>query len=664
MADADLKTILEAAQVGFGVVEGPDMTFTVANARYLQMVSRTDIVGRRWVDAFPELVDTPTHEALRAAYRGDRIAVQEFPMRLVRDGELRDCFYSFSLDPFLHADRSVAGFVVIAVDVTELVSRRHEAERLAKKLQDSEARYRSLFGAMDDGFCLVEMIVDATGSAVDYRFLEANVAFERHTGLVDPVGKTARELVPGLDESWFRLYGAVAETGEPARFENNAPAMGRWFDVFASRVGDPSLRQVGLVFKDVSARKRVELEKEALLASEQAARRDAEAANATKNQFLATVSHELRTPLNAVLGWVTMLRGGRVGADKVGRALETIERNARAQAQLIEDLLDVSRILEGKLRLDVQVAELASVIQAAIETIRPAAEAKDLRLQPALASGATVMGDPHRLQQIVWNLLSNAVKFTPKGGRVQVLLELVDSSAVVTVSDTGAGIPREFQPHVFERFRQADGGTTRQHGGLGLGLSIVRHLAEMHGGSVSVFSEGRGKGASFTVRLPRALARRPAALAPEGQLAQTLRDRGFPCPPELEGLHVLAVDDEEDARDVLRSLLETCKLRVTLAGSVAEAFQRFQAERPSLVLSDIGMPGENGFDLIKLIRALPAAAGGDVPAIAITAYARSEDRTQCLLAGFSSHVPKPVEPMELLAVIASLARRERGSSRD
>lgn len=328
----DFATILDTAPMGVAWLEGPEMVFVAANQKYLDMVSRADVVGRRWVDVFPELVGTPTHDAVVAASRGDGIHLQEFAIPLVKHGQVREGFYTFSLEPTRAADGKTTGFVVLAVEVTELVIKRREAEQLASQLREREARYRLLFNSMDEGFCILEMIFDDAGRAVDYRFLEANDAFCRHTGLVDPIGRTARELVPNLDESWFEVYGAVARTGEPKRFENNAPAMGRWFDVFASRVGDPSLGHVGLVFKDVSAQKRAEQERERLFAAEQAARRDAEAANRLKDQFLATVSHELRSPLHAMLGWVTLLRAGRVPPERQGHAIEVIERNARAQA--------------------------------------------------------------------------------------------------------------------------------------------------------------------------------------------------------------------------------------------------------------------------------------------------------------------------------------------
>jgi PAS domain S-box-containing protein len=571
---------------------------------------------------------------------------------------LSDAYVDFVYQPIRGPDGRVTGILAQGHEVTEV--KRLEAQREAAEaaLRASEERYRTLFESIDDGFCLMQMLLDDQGETVDYRFLEANAAFEGQTGLKGAVGRRARELVPDLDRSWFQLYGRVAATGQSTHFENHAPAMGRWFDVYASRVGTPELRQVALVFKDITERKQAEQERERLLQLEGAARQQAEEASRLKDEFLATLSHELRTPLTAMLGWVQILRAGRLPPDKRERALETVERSARSQAQLIDDLLDISRILAGKLRLEVAPVELRSVVEAVLETVRPAAAAKDLRLQATLDSMALVMGDSQRLQQVVWNLLSNAVKFTPRGGHVRVLVERQDSFVDITVADTGQGILPEFQPHVFERFRQADGGSTRVHGGLGLGLSIVRQLVEMHGGTVSVFSEGEGQGASFTVRLPLAAARRRTA-HPSPSLPPSLPSQGFSCPPELDGLRLLVVDDEEDTREMLVTLLEGCGARVRAASSVAEALRLLSAERPDVLLSDIGMPGEDGYALIERLRALPSEAGGDLPAVALTAYARSEDRTRALLSGFSTHVPKPVEPLELFAVIASLARRAR-----
>ena len=422
-------------------------------------------------------------------------------------------------------------------------------------------------------------------------------------------------------------------------------------------------RQLGIatVSRDIREQKRLEAEREGLLARERAAREEAEDANRLKDEFLATVSHELRTPLTAVLGWVQLLRAGTLPPDKRERALATVERNARAQGQLIEDLLDVSRIMTGKLKLEVSSVDVSHVVEAALESLRPAAEAKGIRMQAALDSAGSIMGDASRLQQVVWNLLSNAVKFTPRGGRVQVLVERRDSSVEISVSDTGQGIPARFLPHVFERFRQADGSTTRQAGGLGLGLAIVRHLVELHGGTVSATSEGEGRGATFVVSLPQAVAVRRDVVVPP-TLRGPPRAQDVPGPPRLDGLRLLVVDDEEDTRELLRSLLETCGGVVATAGSSEEALSVLRREPFDVLVSDVGMPGEDGYHLISRVRALPPEQGGDIASVALTAYTRMEDRTRALLAGFNSHVPKPIEPMELMAVIASLMTR-RGTGR-
>ena len=305
--------------------------------------------------------------------------------------------------------------------------------------------------------------------------------------------------------------------------------------------------------------------------------------------------------------------------------------------------------------LEVEPVEVRAIVEAALETVRPAADAKAVRLTAALGEGV-VLGDPQRLQQVVWNLLSNAVKFTPRGGRVEVLVARRDSSVDVTVADTGQGIATEFQAHVFERFRQADGGSTRVHGGLGLGLSIVRQLVEMHGGTVTVASEGEGCGASFTARLPVSVAPRPS-LSPPSSSREARRAQGDAMPPELVDLRVLVVDDDADTREMLRALLESGGARVRVAPSVVEGLRAFHAERPDVLVSDIGMPDADGYALIRAIRAMTPEAGGAVPAIALTAYARTQDRADALRAGFDNHLPKPFEPAELLAVVATLSRR-------
>jgi PAS domain S-box-containing protein len=443
-----------------------------------------------------------------------------------------------------------------------------------------------------------------------------------------------------------------------------------------SPIRDANGRIIGAskIARDITETKRAAAERERLLELEREAREEAEStaqenerlyretqeANRLKDEFLATVSHELRTPLTAILGWAHMLRTGQYTGDSAASAFETIERNARAQAQLIDDLLDVSRIITGKLRIDVRPIDPNSFIDAAVEAVRPAAEAKGIRLQKVLDTGVvSVSGDPVRLQQVVWNLLSNAIKFTPKGGRVQVRMERVNSHIEVAVRDTGVGIPSEFLPHVFDRFRQADMRITRQHGGLGLGLSIVRHLVELHGGTVRAESAGEGHGSTFTVLLP--IAPVYSAGLHEERVHPAARETlpAFGCPDRLDGLRVLVVDDEQDTREMLKAGLGQCGAEVSAAGSAAEALEEIRRAPPDMLISDIGMPDEDGYALLRKVRALPADEGGRVPAIALTAYARTEDRLQALRAGYQMHVTKPVELTELAAVVASLAKRER-----
>jgi signal transduction histidine kinase len=406
--------------------------------------------------------------------------------------------------------------------------------------------------------------------------------------------------------------------------------------------------------RKVAELKRIEAEREALLLREQRARAEAEEASRMKDEFLATLSHELRTPLTAMLGWVHLLRGGQLEQAQINRAIEVLDRNTRAQAHLINDLLDVSRIVTGKLRLDLRPTHLAPIIHAALETVRPTAVARaiewDLQIDSTVGP---VSGDATRLQQVIWNLLSNAVKFTPRGGRVEVRLACQGDEAVIQVHDNGQGLTSDLVPHVFERFRQGDSTTTRVHGGLGLGLAIVRHLVEMHGGVVEATSPGRGQGSTFTVKLP--LLRdeqhpsRPSA-SKEGE--------PLPGRPLLTGLRVLLVEDEADARELLSLMLTRQGARVVAVGSVQEALEQFDQQPPDVLVSDIGLPGEDGYALMRQIRGRPAPRGGQVPAVALTAFARPEDRIRALEAGFQIHAPKPVDADELTTIVASLGQRK------
>lgn len=395
-----------------------------------------------------------------------------------------------------------------------------------------------------------------------------------------------------------------------------------------------------------------------LLASERAARAEAEHTGRMKDEFLATLSHELRTPLSAILGWSQLLQRTDLNNEEAREGLATIERNARAQAQLIEDLLDMSRIISGKIRLDVQPADLPAVIKSAVGTVKHSAAAKQIEVHCTLDSPfAPITCDPNRIQQVVWNLLSNSIKFTPPHGEVEVALRRVDNQAEISVRDSGAGIATEFLPHVFERFRQADATTTRRHGGLGLGLAIVKNLVELHGGSVSVWSAGENQGSTFKILLPLAPSgvRGDASLPDEAQLTTATRARPATSwkPPNLQGVRVMVVDDEPDARELARRILMECHAEVVVAKNGREALHMLKISPPDVVVSDIGMPELDGYELLRRAR----AAGCHIPAAALTAFARAEDRTQALEAGFQTHITKPLEARDLVAAVAKLVGR-------
>jgi signal transduction histidine kinase/CheY-like chemotaxis protein len=413
------------------------------------------------------------------------------------------------------------------------------------------------------------------------------------------------------------------------------------------RPSERELRFLDLLVRqaaDLIEQRQTAAEREQLLGREQAAREEADLANRMKDEFLAVLSHELRSPLNPILGWSRLLQKGKLDEAKIAQALAIIERNAKLQAELIEDLLDVSRILRGKLSLNVSPVNLASIIKAAIETVRLAAEAKSITVEVNLAPNVKpVSGDTTRLQQVVWNLLSNAVKFTPTGGLVTVRLEQVDTQAQITVSDNGKGIPSAFLPYVFDYFRQADSATTRQFGGLGLGLAIVRHLVELHGGTVKADSLGEGQGATFIVKLP--LMPISAAENQQQQFPQSSLN--------LHGVHVLVVDDDTDTREFVVFLLKQAGANVISASSAGEALRELTQFKPDILLSDIGMPDMDGYMLMRQVRALPSEQGGQIPAIALSAYAGEMNQQQAIAAGFQRHLAKPVEPEELIRIITS-----------
>lgn len=408
--------------------------------------------------------------------------------------------------------------------------------------------------------------------------------------------------------------------------------------------------------QEVIERKQIEEERAELLLSEQAARLEAETANKTKDDFLAVLSHELRTPLTAILGWTQLMHNGSLDEEAKARALETIRRNARSQSQLIDDLLDVSRIITGKLRLETRPVAIKTVVEAALESIRPAAQAADINLSMNLEDVCeSVDGDANRLQQVVWNLLSNAVKFTPRNGMVEVNLKKENDAAIIKIRDTGPGIPAEYLPLIFDRFRQVDGTTTRKHGGLGLGLAIVNHLVGLHGGTVAAESAGEGHGSIFTVRLP--LQVKQNAPRSEADVFGMAEPNGLHNDSLLQNLRVLVVDDESDTREFIATVLNNCGAEVRSAASAAEAFEAVRQWLPNVMVSDIGLPGEDGYALLGRLRRDLNEGEQLLPSLALTAYASVEDRKRALAAGFNMHLAKPIEPNELVAVVASLAGR-------
>jgi len=549
------------------------------------------------------------------------------------------------------------------VDVVMAVAERSwayiERARADRSLMESEARLRAIVDSTPECVKLV---------APDGSLLEMNAAgllMIEAEAAEDVVGHSVYDIIVPEDRERYREFNDRVCRGEPGSLEFSIEGLRgtrRRMETHAAPLRDAEGRVTHLaVTLDISARKRAEAERERLLAEARQAIGQAEAANRMKDDFLATLSHELRTPLNAILGWAKILRSDPVDPEDFEEGLAAIERNSIAQAQIIEDLLDVSRIVSGNLKIEAGPVDVVDVIEAALAAVHPAAAAKGIGFQAELDPIAgPVTGDPARLQQIVGNLLSNAVKFTPRGGLVRLRLGRVDSRVEIGVADTGMGIKPEFLPHVFDRFRQADSSTTRRHGGLGLGLSLVKQLTELHGGTVRVESPGEAMGTTFTISLPVASAH-PGASGPEEAGTAGPGKPGRRGAGELANLKVLVLDDEADARQLVVRILIRSGADVTVASSVEEALQALDRSRPEVIVSDIGMPNQDGYDFIRQVRTrYPAEA---LPAAALTAFARIEDRKRALLAGFQTHVTKPVDPAELVTVVAGLAGRT-GTPRD
>jgi PAS domain S-box-containing protein len=547
------------------------------------------------------------------------------------------------VSPILDASGQMERVLLISRDITE----RQKTELL---LQESEARLKLAYKATRSGVWDWDIIRNIAHVSEEYCNLlgfdptTQEVSFEQWLTRVHPDDRTfATEVVSRTIQEQQEYY----ETDYRILHPDGIRSLAARAKVFYDAAGN-ALRMLGNV-QDITDRKQAEMERDRLFQLEQAARAEAERANRIKDEFLAVLSHELRSPLNPILGWTKLLQTRKFDETKTAEALATIERNAKLQTQLIDDLLDIAKILRGKLTIDATPVNLAFVIESAIDTVSTAAIAKSIALHPVLPNIGQVSGDSNRLQQIVWNLLSNAIKFTPNGGRVKIRLERVNEQAEIIVSDTGKGINPDFLPYIFESFRQEDVSVTRKYGGLGLGLAIVRQLVEAHGGTITADSPGEGLGATFTVQLPL------LNIEPEIKQINKLSQ------PELKltGIRVLTVDDDPDARELLTVLLAEYGATVLTVGSAAEILANLESFQPDVLVSDIGMPEVDGYSLIQQIRTLSPEKGGQIPAIALTAYARVDDYQQAITSGYQRHITKPLDPEELVQTVVALAQAKK-----
>jgi PAS domain S-box-containing protein len=629
---------------------GPQIVYV--NPAFTKMTGYApeEVIGKTPLILHGPKTDRAVLDRLRKDLEEGRVSFGE-TVNYRKDGS--EFYLEWSFGPVRNERGEVTHFIATQRDITG----RKRAEEM---LRESEARFRLLADAMP------QIVYTSTpDGALDY----VNQQWREYVGAAEDVaGYGWMEGIHPDDRerTWSQWMKSLA-TGQPLEEEFRVRRKNGQYCWHLNRT-IPIRDERGRIVKwigtltDIHDRKQAEAEREELLAREQAAREVAEAANRSKDEFLTVVSHELRTPLNAMLGYARLLRYGPPDARKVGQAVDIIERNGKAQSRLIDDLLDTAGIISGQLKLDVGPVNLVAVVQDAVRTIYPAAEAKGVSIGADLKPEAgQITGDPARLQQVVWNLLSNAVKFTSAGGRVEARLERIDPHVCVIVSDTGKGISPDFLPYVFDRFRQADASSVRRYGGLGLGLSLVKYLVELHGGTIEASSAGEGRGATFKVLLPVRAVYSPLA---EDEVAPVAVS-GLEGTITLAGVRAMVVDDETDARELVESALSQYGADVVAASSAAEAYELITAsaprERPDAMVTDLGMPDEDGFSLLRRVREWERERGLYIPAVALTAYGRTEDRVRALRAGFQMHVAKPVEPAELAAVIASLVKRsERG----
>ncbi len=609
--------------------------------------SSEEVLGRKVDEVFPFLQPSGSESCLSAALAGSESVSETHHY-----GPSATGIFESRYSPLLNDQNHIAGGIAVVSDITA----RRQAEDAA------HSAYRQLaFHVESSPLAVIEW--DS-----DFRVSRWSASAERLFGwkAEDVIGKHVNEwqfvfaddvdavaLVTNRQREGVEVQGVQRNRNYT---REGSVLFCEWYNSVLRDDRDQLVSVLSLVL-DVTAREKAEEERAALLIRERDARRHAEEADRLKDEFLATLSHELRTPLTSILGWASMIRNGEVEGSSATRAIETIERNARSQARLIDDLLDVSRIITGNLRLDLHPLNLAPIVEAAIDALRPTADVKGIQLRTEFVGGdCLVKGDANRLRQVIWNLLSNAIKFTQRGGVVVINLKCVDPSVRLAVADTGEGISAEFLPYVFDRFRQAEGSISRKQGGLGLGLAVVRHLVELHGGTITAHSEGLGQGSLFAVDLPLAQERRDPARAEERR-REVERRRSRKGTVRLDGVHILLVEDDDDSRKLLGTMLKRYGARVTSTKSAAEALSVFSNDVPDVLISDIGMPDEDGYEFIQKLRALPPDQGGQTPAIALTGYASRKDKERALSAGYQQHIAKPIEQADMIAAIAALVGR-------
>ena len=619
------------AQASTGVVEmDPQGRITLANQKYCDMLGYTEaeLVGMNVAEVTAPGSLPETLAGLAGLADGGRGFVIDKDY-LRKDGSLAPA--TSSVNALRSPCGDFLGLVAIVLDTAD-------SRQAAEKLRASEERYRTLFESMDQGFAIIDMLFDAAGKPADYRFLEMNAMFEQHTGLVDATGKTARELVPDLDDFWFDTYGRVALSGEAVRFESGAPAMGRWFEVYATRIGGAGSHKVALLFSDITARKQVEDQLRRLAA-------DLAEADRRKTEFLATLAHELRNPLAPIRSGLGVLRLSGDNPAALLKVREMMERQVGHMVHLIDDLLDVARISGGKLELKRERASLKAILASAVETSAPLIEAARHRLDLDLpAADLLVDADVTRIAQVVANLLNNAAKYTPAGGRIGLALRADAGMAVIAVTDTGVGIPADSLSSVFDMFKQVDRHMGRAQGGLGIGLSLVRRLVEMHGGTVVAASGGAGEGSRFEVRLP---------LAPDGGMAGAPGSAGSAGTFPGQGLRILVVDDNVDAALTLAMILEAIGHTTQVAHDGVAALDAATGFMPQVAFLDIGMPGLNGYETASAMRRMPGLER--ITLVALTGWGTESDRLRSSDAGFDHHLTKPAQLAAVQDLLAGLA---------